>query len=568
MLYFFTDLYRDEVFFSAICRYNRYSGNLATRKGSYNLFGIGFQNEIRIFPCYLQYFSSQFGQETIYTPEYLIQKHTILPLYFPFLPEERNMDLIEDMKNSNSKEINIKIGEFAGGICKNIGIRVCLKCIKEDETEYGEVYVHREHQVPGNLICYKHFEILREIIIPKYSVKEKYNIYNLKENNHYVNEANFMYFKKLCIDIHVILNCTQSDINIDELIKKYKVMLIKKGLASITGITNWKKVNSGLLEFFPKDFLDVLESNIVVDNAFTWTKMLLKRKILVHPIRHILFIEFLFGSVKNIINFKEIEYKPFGEAPWPCLNPVASHYKNDVVTNLEISNQSTGDKPLGIFKCDCGYCYTRLGPDKNIDDRYVKRKVKSYGEIWMNELKKYIISGNYGISKIANIMECGLKTVGTYAKELGVFELLNSRIKTYSINKKNEPRYLEGVEEQYKLDILTLIKKNPNLTRSEVIKRLSKQCIWMFRYRKEWLYSILPEKLDKHIDRRNIKVYVDWESRDSELSEKVSNIIIEMRNNNRNITITGISKELKFSIKKYLHKLPTTQKVLEDNNII
>ncbi|KAI3349975.1 hypothetical protein EXM65_03085 [Clostridium botulinum] len=568
MLYFFTDLYKDEIFFSAICRYNRYSGNLGSKKSSYNLFGTEFRNEIRMFPCHLQYFSSQFGQETIYTPEYLIQKHTILPLYFPFLPKERNMDLIEDMKNNKSKEINIKIGEFAGGICKNIGIRVCLKCIEEDETEYGEAYVHREHQVPGNLVCYKHFEILREIIIPKYSVKEKYNIYNLKENNHYVNEANFMCFKKLCIDIHAILNCTQNDINIDELIKKYKVMLIQKGLASTTGITNWKKVNAGLLEFFPRDFLDILESNIVVDNAFTWTKMLLKRKILVHPIRHILFIEFLFGSVNNLISFKETEYRPFGKEPWPCLNPVASHYKNDVVTNLEISTRSTGDKPLGIFKCDCGYCYTRLGPDKNIEDRYIKRTVKNYGELWINELKNNIISGNYGVSKIASIMECDSKTVGAYAKELGIFELLNSKMKTYSINNKNEPRYCVSLEPQYKFDILTLIKENPSLSRSQVMKRLQKQCTWMYRYRREWLNSIMPAKIDKHIDCRNAKGYVDWKNRDSELSEKVSNIIIEMRRHNKNITITGISKELKFPVKKYLNKLPNIQKILEDNNII
>jgi hypothetical protein len=513
-------------------------------------------------------FFKQFGKEITYIPEYLIQKHTILPLYFPFLSEERRVELIEDVKYKSSKEIFIKTGEFTGGICKNIGIRACSKCIEEDETEYGEAYIHREHQVPGNLVCYKHFKILREIIIPKYSIKEKYDIYNLKEKNAYINEGNFIYFKNLCIDIHTIFNCKPDDINFDHLIKKYKVMLIQKGLASISGIVNWKKVNFEILEFFPSDFLDILESNIKIESAFTWTKMLLKKKTLVHPIRHILFIEFLFGSVKNIINFNETEYRPFGEGPWPCLNPVALHYKNDVVTNLEISTRSTGDKPLGIFKCDCGYCYTRLGPDKNIDDRYVKRTVKRYGEIWMNELKKYILTGDYSISKIANIMECDGKTVGSYAKELGVFEFLNSKMKTYSLNNQKESRYLGYLEEQYKLDIITLIEENPNLKRSDVMRKLEKQFTWMYRYRKEWLYSILPEKTDKHIDHRKIKGYVDWELRDSELSEKVINVISDMKNHNINITTSRISKELKFPIKKFLNKLPHTQKILEDNNII
>ncbi|WP_236895728.1 TnsD family Tn7-like transposition protein [Clostridium beijerinckii] len=138
-------------------------------------------------------------------------------------------------------------------------------------------------------------------------------------------------------------------------IRRYKVMLMQKGLASNTGIINWKKVDVGFLGFFSSDFLDISKSNIMIDSAFTWTKMLLKRKTLVNPIRNILFIEFLFGSLKDIINFKETEYRPFGEGPWPCLNPVAVHYKKDVVTNLEISNRSTADKPFGIFKCKYGY---------------------------------------------------------------------------------------------------------------------------------------------------------------------------------------------------------------------
>jgi hypothetical protein len=568
MLYFFTDLYKDEIFFSAICRYNKYCGNLGSRKSTYNLFGTEFRNEIIMFPCYLQYFSNQFGKESMYTPEHIIQNHTIFPLYIPFLSKERSMILIEDMKNDKLKEINLKIGEFTGGICKNIGIRVCPKCIEENEKEYGEAYVHREHQVPGNLVCYKHFEILREIIIPKYSVKQKYNLYNFKEKNDYVTEENFMCFKNLCIDVHAIFNCMQTDINFDDLIKKYKVKLMQKGLASVTGIINWKKVNAAMIEFFPSNFLNILESNIAIDPGFTWTKVLLNRKILVHPIRHLLFIEFLFGSVNNIINFKELEYRPFGEGPWPCLNPVASHYKKDVITKLEISTRSTGDKPLGIFKCNCGYCYTRLGPDKNIDDRYSKRTVKTYGDIWINELKNHIISRKYGIKRIASIMECDSKTVGAYAKELGVFELLNSKMKTYLKNERNEPRYLENLEEQYKLDILTLIKENPDLKKSEVIKILNKQCTWMYRYRKEWLYSVLPQRMDEHMDNRNVKRYVDWESRDNELSEIVSNIISDMIKHNKKITISAISKELRFPLKKYLTKLPKIQKILEDNKII
>lgn len=73
----------------------------------------------------------------------------------------------------------------------------------------------------------------------------------------------------------------------------------------------------------------------------------------------------------------------------------------------------------------------------------------------------------------------------------------------------------------------------------------------MYRYRKEWLYSIFPEKTDKHIDHKKIKGHVTQKIRDSELSKKVLNVITDMKNNNINITISRISKELTFPINKF-----------------
>jgi hypothetical protein len=40
-------------------------------------------------------------------------------------------------------------------------LRFCLKCALEDEVLYGEPYWHRNHQLPGVLVCTKHGEFLR-----------------------------------------------------------------------------------------------------------------------------------------------------------------------------------------------------------------------------------------------------------------------------------------------------------------------------------------------------------------------------------------------------------------------
>lgn len=566
MLYFFTDFYEEEIFFSAINRYGIYSGNLGERKISNDLFGVERINTRKLFPSYLNRFLKNFEKENRYDSQYILNNHTLLPLYLPFLNDERIKQVIEDMRGDNPNAINLRIGEFTGGICKNMGMRVCTKCIEEDENKYGEGYLHREHQVPGNMICHIHSSILKRVRPYKYSRSKKYDISKIENESIVVDTHNFQKFKSLSEDIHNIFKANNNDLKFDDILQKYKVRLIEKGFASVTGITNWNKVNKEFVEFFSNEYLELLDSNINLNEKFTWTKKLFERNLLIHPIRHILFIQFLFGSVNELIKYKKKKYEPFGSGPWPCLNKVAKHYKQDVIKEVVISNRSTGDKPLGIFACSCGYTYTRSGPDKRSADKYVKKTVKEYGPIWDAALKDYILKGECCISHLEQLMDCDGKTIGKYAKKLGVFKLLNSRMKTDEVIEKRR-RYEADLEEKYKKDIFTFLLENPDCSRSEIMGKMQKQFAWLYRYRREWLNSMLPKPIDKNADKRHIRSYVDWENRDKQFSEKVTEIIDEMKKENKRITISGISREIGFPIKKYLNKLPNTIKILIDNEI-
>ncbi|EDT74389.1 TnsD family Tn7-like transposition protein [Clostridium butyricum] len=567
MLYFFTDFYEEEIFFSAINRYGMYSGNLGERKISNDLFGVERINTRKLFPSYLNRFSKSFEKENRYEPEYIINNHTLLPLYLPFLNDKRIQQIIKDMKGDNPNAINLRIGEFTGGICKNIGMRVCTKCIEEDENKYGEGYLHREHQVPGNRICHIHSSILKRVRTNKYSRSKKYDIGKIENESIVVDRDTFQKFKSLSEDIHNIFKANKDVLKFDDILQKYKVRLIEKGFASVTGITNWNKVNREFVEFFSNEYLELLDSDINLNEKFTWTRNLFEKNLLIHPIKHILFIQFLFGSVNELIKYKKKKYEPFGSGPWPCLNIVAKHYKQDVIKEVAISNRSTGDKPLGIFVCSCGYIYTRLGPDKKSDDKYVKRTVKEYGPVWEAALNNYILKGEHCISHLKQLMACDGKTVGKYAKKLGVFKLLNSRMKTDEVIEKKR-RYEMVLEEKYKKDILEFLLENPYSSRSEIAEKMQKQYIWLYRYREEWLNSKLPKPIANNAHTRDIKRYVDWEDRDKKFSERVIEVINEMQKNNKRITISGISAIIKFPIKKYSNKLPNTMKILYDNNIL
>src|SRR5690625_7859385 len=81
----------------------------------------------------------------------------------------------------------------------------------------------------------------------------------------------------------------------------------------------------------------------------------------VHPYRHLLLLYFFDQDIDSFLEIKE-DNGPFGRGPWPCLNKAAKHYKDLVISGVEIK---TRDKVLiGKFSCSCGFEYTRIGPDK------------------------------------------------------------------------------------------------------------------------------------------------------------------------------------------------------------
>lgn len=85
----------------------------------------------------------------MYTPEYIINNHTIFPIYAPFLSVKARNEALDLMKyGNNSQLLLLKLGCVATNI-KNNNIKMCPHCINEDRQNYGEAYIHRTHQVPG-----------------------------------------------------------------------------------------------------------------------------------------------------------------------------------------------------------------------------------------------------------------------------------------------------------------------------------------------------------------------------------------------------------------------------------
>lgn len=84
----------------------------------------------------------------------LIESHTLIPYYRPFIREEKRLMFDGDylLNNRTAKII------FSGQHILNYGNewRWCNTCANSDFMKYGFTYWHTYHQLPSMLNCYKH----------------------------------------------------------------------------------------------------------------------------------------------------------------------------------------------------------------------------------------------------------------------------------------------------------------------------------------------------------------------------------------------------------------------------
>lgn len=570
MLSFFPTPYPDELMYSIFARYHKKSGNISYFHTIEELFGTKAAIAVVDFPSRLTYLTEQISMESKFIPEYFIYNHTIFPLFKPFIFDDKAQKVIEDMKGNNGKVIHMRLGVMAGGICKTKSLKVCTKCAEEDMMNYGEIYLHRVHNVPGNYVCLKHNMFLKQYPIPKDKNYAEYVNVNdiiqdtqsmIREDTHIKDE-----FMKLANDIALVFSNTFREFNLEQVQQKYYFMLSKQNYISPKGIVKHKELYSHFTKFYSFGFLDHLESSIDINDGECWLRRIAVRdRQVIHPIRHLLFIRFLFGGIKEFYKSKNEEYHPFGKSPWPCLNPVAEHYLNTRIDKCEISTDSKTGRPVGKFICECGFIYSRRGPDKREEDRYRIGNKKQFGHIWEERLSRMVVDEKLSITRLSDELHCDSKTVIKYADKLGIRDLINSKTKPYS-DKKRLSYYDETLEEPYKKDIQMLIDEEPNLSRSRIMKTLSKQYSWLYKYRKEWMEEILPKPiLDANINRFS-KNIVDWERRDEELYEKVSCAIEEILNEQipKQVSLSLISKKIDYSpLYEKLNKFPKTKQLID-----
>jgi hypothetical protein len=452
--------------------------------------------------------------------------------------------------------------------------RFCPLCLKEDLQEYGEAYWHRLHQTPGVLVCPVHAIPLSDSIVPiqgfsrhQYCAASLQNCPIDVPRESYGNST----LKKLLLLAKDIFWLINSDIPHREpswFRNQYKALLIERGLASTaTQKTYQKNLASSFLYFYGCEFLEALNSGVSYDEPHSWLFRLLNNTVhSSHPVRHLLMIRFLATSIEQFFT-TNCDYQPFGESPWLCLNVVADHYLKPVVTDLVMSRNHDrnydASKPVGTFRCSCGFIYARTGPDKTEDDKYRIGHVKAYGSVWEEKLRELVETRKLNVHEIASQLNIDPRTVKRHAMLLGLETPWKSLPQSLEEPSKNNETRLEKIRVKHRSDWKALQKQHKGLSKTALGRLAPSTYDWLRKKDKEWL--------DQNSPKSSITVTgnnrVNWEKRDERILAQVKNAVQLTLSAQKPIRITigriGSTIGQLRLLEQQLDKMPLTKAYLE-----
>ncbi|MBE2911508.1 TnsD family Tn7-like transposition protein [Anoxybacillus flavithermus] len=521
MLLWFPTPYPDELLYSVFARYHVRSGNTSPKMTTEELFGKRTIRSVWDLPANLNTLLSRMGP--YWDADNLIFNHTMYSYYAAFLLPKQADQVKKSMMDDKGRTIHTRIGVSASNVKTKTKLWVCSDCIKEDMDTYGETYWHRIHQAPSVFICPKHETILEETAV---STKT--------ENQHeYVIATPFIERKRMNLDglqkeeLQLLLKIAQITEFLltnrhlqtqDNIVReKYVELLKQKGFASPNGFVKRDKLYQSFTSKFSDRCLELLQSPVLFEETNWLTMIFQKHRKSFHPIRHILVMLFLETDLDHLFN-KE-QYNPFGKGPWLCLNVACPNYHKPVVTSLTITRCYDTGKPVGTFRCNCGFVFSRRGPDKNSNDRYRIGTIKEYGKVWKDKLTELVNEG-YSLTDISKELQTDRATIKKYAAELG----LKVPWKLPKIEKDNPKELLEQYEDQLaerKNKWLELQELYPEKSKTELRKMAPDVYAFLYRHDRDWLNKYSPSK--KRI--QPPKQRVNWDKRDKEILKMVKEVV-------------------------------------------
>jgi len=465
-LTFFTSPLPDELLYSIVVRHHYLSANLKAAQTRTDLFGTPFAHVISDFPCHLDYFCARSGMDI----ESLLRNHTILDFYRPFGDDER-LQRVESMlrTHSSSNVVNV-LGIQANQLHFPQLHRYCPNCAIGDIEQHGVRYLHVSHNLPGTYACVRHRCLLEGYprtrkILPLIPSGQRLAPDHLVDPLLRIADWSVDLFRA----------------HLDPIPESSRIHLCRKVLQSRNLLTAEGSIRLSKLIPALCQHWDPLFAMPPFSAFLHWmTRGIFPRSLLYHPrqqfhpIKHIVLLDFLFGSWAEFL--RSLTTKNVSPQSIQKSAPIELQLRadSDILKSL-VQNQGSMRKTARQHHIAV-QTVKALAVQKGVDVRRHPQKItpSMYRDIWR---KLHIglfcsdIAKGLGIStsSVEQVLNCEKILVG-----------IRKQLRT------------QRWKLQHRMKWLNNLNQNPRVGRTELKHALPDTYTWLYRHDRDWLTENQP----------------------------------------------------------------------------
>ena len=509
------------------------------------------------------------------TVDGLIDSHTQLAYYGPFLQKKTYDGVRKAMKGSLDRSVRVRCGLSTSRVRPPSHFRTCPSCDAENRATYGETYWNRLFQLSGVEVCPKHHVFLQASNLRLSPLPNRHQFISAESSTLIpdavpINPKDVLHQMLLELAKATDWVLQQRGLNpgLEVLHERYMELLRARGFITIQGGSiRMRDLRRELQLYFTPQLLALLHSTIPDTDAAGWLGRLLhKPQTATAPLRHLLLLNFLHTTPLALLADVPANRSGHGSPSkaWLCLNPVCAQFQEPVITNYSLERIKKRKADAALFACPtCGYtygCYAWTQQPQKPDF------VRCYGSRWMDRLQALWLDVSVSVRHISNVLAVDCKTVKSHALALGLpFPRKGKRTATacgiYQ-RKLVQARFTRESQRQRWLDLCAA---NHRAGTKNLRHLASALYAWLYRCDRAWLRANQPPRRTRVVRRS----CVDWKKRDEELAPLAATTAIRLKHGTgrlQRVTVTAIARAMgrQSLFEKNLHRLVLTRTIIRD----
>jgi hypothetical protein len=469
------------------------------------------------FPSRLAAFTTQLPAAHPCAKPDLIEKHTLLPWYAPFLPKDRVNRLRRAMLGNGGCGASALVGLQASRVRVPKMLRYCPQCFSEDWNAGLEMYWRRLHQLTGIDTCPIHKVFLEASAVQRLGRVTRHAFVvpggDLWQNPSRALTKTDEPVLRVARLGEQLLSGSWPTLGLEAVHSNLMGLLAEAGFRTLGGRIRARKLLRALATHYPKEYLVRVNGS----GAMRWLERLIHGpRGAQAPIRYLLVLGLLNVGLERL--FRPGQGMPPVRSAPICENAVCRCKASLIFVETVLSRDVGG--AVDLFRCKaCGSVVAKCSVGRE------RHWVRDRGFLWREKLATMWADPECSLREIAKILGVDPMTVKRHALKNGLkFPRLAERSTT-----------TRGLEDmlKYKPDRVPVLRRSwlsarekyPTLGVNALRRKVPRLFASIYRADREWLMAHRPRMANRGITATR----VDWSERDYQLLPVLGTIALSLR---------------------------------------